>query len=299
LKEPKTGIALSQYVSNLQEKPSVVFSSGMMGWKLGTVKEKIPTISILHGTYEGLAEQAFPKNSLQYWRMKYIYAFFESKSAQNAHVCIANSFFTAKDAEKNYGIKPEVIELPIDTKRFRPGDKQRAREKLCWNSNKRTVLFIGNPIYSKGFPIVEQLARKHPEINFQCVCFPKISSNNSNIHIYCPQPQEKIPMFYQAADVLLFPSQYEGFGFVPLEALSCNCPVVASKVGIFHDFETKGATIVRNSAREFEKALIETLNSNKKINSHSEITKRFSFSTFSEKYQKSVGKAVERAGGNQ
>ena len=34
--------------------------------------------------------------------------------------------------------------------------------------------------------------------------------------------------FYGAADALVFPSLYEGFGWPPLEAMACGCPVVSS-----------------------------------------------------------------------
>jgi glycosyltransferase involved in cell wall biosynthesis len=34
--------------------------------------------------------------------------------------------------------------------------------------------------------------------------------------------------FYSLADALIYPSLYEGFGFPPLEAMKCGCPVVAS-----------------------------------------------------------------------
>ena len=37
--------------------------------------------------------------------------------------------------------------------------------------------------------------------------------------------------FYSLADVFLFPSLYEGFGWPPLEAQACGCPVVASTGG--------------------------------------------------------------------
>lgn len=41
-------------------------------------------------------------------------------------------------------------------------------------------------------------------------------------------PDEKLIMFYNAADVLVFPSLYEGFGLPLLEAMACGTPVVTS-----------------------------------------------------------------------
>jgi glycosyltransferase involved in cell wall biosynthesis len=34
--------------------------------------------------------------------------------------------------------------------------------------------------------------------------------------------------YYSFADVFIFPSLYEGFGFPPLEAMACSCPVIVS-----------------------------------------------------------------------
>jgi len=41
-------------------------------------------------------------------------------------------------------------------------------------------------------------------------------------------PEEDLPELYNLADVFLFPSQYEGFGLPPLEAMACGTPVVTS-----------------------------------------------------------------------
>jgi glycosyltransferase involved in cell wall biosynthesis len=41
-------------------------------------------------------------------------------------------------------------------------------------------------------------------------------------------PDEMLPAIYSAADVLAFPSLYEGFGLPILEAMACGTPVVAS-----------------------------------------------------------------------
>ena len=39
---------------------------------------------------------------------------------------------------------------------------------------------------------------------------------------------EKLSLFYNSADLLFFPSIYEGFGLPPLEAMACGTPVVTS-----------------------------------------------------------------------
>lgn len=44
-------------------------------------------------------------------------------------------------------------------------------------------------------------------------------------------PDEHLVYFYNAADALLFPSYYEGFGLPPLEAMACGTPVIASNGG--------------------------------------------------------------------
>jgi len=37
-----------------------------------------------------------------------------------------------------------------------------------------------------------------------------------------------LPALYRGAELFVFPSLYEGFGFPPLEAMACGCPVVCS-----------------------------------------------------------------------
>ncbi|HEY4184699.1 MAG TPA: glycosyltransferase family 1 protein [Polyangia bacterium] len=44
-------------------------------------------------------------------------------------------------------------------------------------------------------------------------------------------PDRDLPGLYNAADVLLFPSLYEGFGWPPLEAMASGTPVVCSRAG--------------------------------------------------------------------
>lgn len=43
-------------------------------------------------------------------------------------------------------------------------------------------------------------------------------------------PLEDMPLFYNATEVLVYPSFYEGFGLPPIEAMACGTPVIASNV---------------------------------------------------------------------
>ncbi len=43
-------------------------------------------------------------------------------------------------------------------------------------------------------------------------------------------PDEDLASLYSLAQLFVFPSFYEGFGLPPLEAMSCGCPTIVSKM---------------------------------------------------------------------
>ncbi len=43
--------------------------------------------------------------------------------------------------------------------------------------------------------------------------------------------EQDLVAFYGGAELLVLPSLYEGFGFPPLEAMACGCPVIVSSAG--------------------------------------------------------------------
>lgn len=55
------------------------------------------------------------------------------------------------------------------------------------------------------------------------------------VHFLGPVADTELVCLYSYADVLACPSRVEGFGFPPVEALWCGCPVVAADVPIFHE----------------------------------------------------------------
>ena len=49
---------------------------------------------------------------------------------------------------------------------------------------------------------------------------------------------------YQSAAAFVFPSLYEGFGLLPLEAMACGAPVVASNVSALPEVVGDAAVLV-------------------------------------------------------
>lgn len=77
------------------------------------------------------------------------------------------------------------------------------------------------------------------------------------------QPQNRLPLLYNASDVVCVPSRYESFGLVAVEAMACGIPVVASRAGglIFSiDEGVSGLLVAPNDAEGFANAMASILN---------------------------------------
>ena len=70
--------------------------------------------------------------------------------------------------------------------------------------------------------------------------------------------EEDKPSLYRLADVFVFPSEYEGFGLPPLEAMACGTPVVAWDSVVADEVLEDSAYLVE-SARDMAGAIIALL----------------------------------------
>jgi glycosyltransferase involved in cell wall biosynthesis len=75
----------------------------------------------------------------------------------------------------------------------------------------------------------------------------------------------ELPLLYAGAELMLFPSLYEGFGFPPLEAMACGTPVVASAGGSLPEVLGDGARIIPEFDSEAWSAAVSNLLDDRKL----------------------------------
>ena len=72
-----------------------------------------------------------------------------------------------------------------------------------------------------------------------------INKLEKRVFLYHNVSIEELPVFYQMAEMFVYPSTFEGFGIPILEAFSCNCPVVLSNISCFKE-------VAKDAAEYFE-----------------------------------------------
>lgn len=74
-------------------------------------------------------------------------------------------------------------------------------------------------------------------------------------------PHAELPLWYRAADCFVYPSQYEGFGMPPLEALAGGTPVITSNISSLPEAVGNAALLIDpQSPEQIADALVRVLN---------------------------------------
>jgi glycosyltransferase involved in cell wall biosynthesis len=120
---------------------------------------------------------------------------------------------------KNNTVK--IIPNGVDLNTFKPEDQTGCKLKLGFDVDKKQVLFLADiSRYSKDFPLAQSafnlLEQQLKDCEFKVVSGIK---------------HDLVPIYLNAADVLLCTSRYEGSPNTIKEAMACNCPVVSTDVG--------------------------------------------------------------------
>lgn len=125
----------------------------------------------------------------------------------------------SSDMYNSLGIKRAIV-IPngVNLKRFEPMDKETCQKQLGWENGKH-ILFPANPArQEKDFALAEKAVG-----NFSAECLI--------LHAFENVPNEQTPIWYNAADVVLMTSKWEGSPNAIKEAMACDRPIVTTNVG--------------------------------------------------------------------
>jgi glycosyltransferase involved in cell wall biosynthesis len=168
---------------------------------------------------------------------------------RRADALIAISDYTRQTLIRDLGLAAErirVVHLAVDHQRFRPlvvPDAFRARYGL--DEARPYVLYVGSEDPRKNlralvraFAIVRRRVGGVKLLKVGAAHFLRERERlqaliaklgmESDVLFFDDVPDEDLPMFYNAADVFVLPSLYEGFGLPVLEAMACGTPVVCT-----------------------------------------------------------------------
>jgi glycosyltransferase involved in cell wall biosynthesis len=231
---------------NLQMVPRVlpqfdlVFSPGLYGPV--RIPEGVASVMVVHDLTRYLFPQFFAFNTMQKILDRLVYP---SMLRRYDHI-LAVSRATRQDLMTRFKIPGEKITVTYHgaEEGFRPLDPRDAERILgqSYGVKKPFVLFLGTLEPRKNVltllkafgEIMDQIPHDLVLVgqkgwNWEPI-FQEMERPNlkQRVHWIGYIPDQERVYFYNAADLLAYPSWYEGFGMPLLEAMQCGCPVITS-----------------------------------------------------------------------
>ena len=211
-----------------------------------------------------------------------LYTSLVSAAARGSNHIITISETAKIDIEEQLRIPEEQITVTYlaPDERFHPriGEERDEKVREKYDLPEQFVLYLGGFDWRKQvnelmlaytyvgeadgdtFPLV--IAGREP--NYDDALFPDLRAYSRRLKIeeylrwigFVDEADK--PSLYRLADVFVFPSLYEGFGLMALEAMASGTPVVTSNAIVFEEVLEDAAYIV-NNAREMAGAIIALL----------------------------------------
>ncbi|MDY6529231.1 glycosyltransferase family 4 protein [Acinetobacter faecalis] len=243
------------YLLNLlrENKPDVIIGASdmphiIMGAWLAK-KLDIPFVADLYDNFEGFGQAKIPGMTRLFRR-----------AVKEAQLITTTSQPLAELVEFEYGARGVIISMPstIDTKLFKPSDKDNARRILGLSKNKKYIGTAGGLYRDKGIEVVyaawEKIRELEPNVDLILAGpyeedFPPPIGDR--VHYLGSLSHENVATLFQALDVGIISILDTPFGRYcfpqkAYEMLACNLSIVVSDIGeMSHLFATYPDTLFR------------------------------------------------------
>lgn len=200
-------------------------------------------------------------------KLKIIDFFFKSKF-RNADGIFAVGNQAAR-FYKNYN--KNILNLPYSI------SISKSYKRSYFKNNKINFLFVGQLIRRKGADLILKVINNldkniQHKINFTIIGngalknkFKKLSFLKENVKYISFRNKRELSKFYLQNDVLLFPSRFDGWGVVPMEAMSNGMFLVISKYsGVKEILKYKNNFVVKDE-KTLKKAIIKCVSNRRAI----------------------------------
>jgi glycosyltransferase involved in cell wall biosynthesis len=176
--------------------------------------------------------------------------------------------------------KVRVVRLGVDSTFKRIVDMDvLASVRARYRVPERFILVVGTREPRKNLPAPVQAyrrMRKANETKLGLVIVGRIGwnsqtldddlrSNDEQIVLTGFVPHSDLVALYSLAEVFVLPSLYEGFGFPPLEAMACGCPVIVSDRGSLPEVVGDAAILIDPESQDSIVAAIRTVEGNEQL----------------------------------
>jgi len=225
------------------EQIDIHHSNGNAGYFL---VDKIPTVTTVHH---------LPNAEIKYYNLlqnllNYLDIFMSYKLMKYSKKIIAVSNSTYREIKDMYPSSSNnlvIIKEGVDTKLF--NFKEKPNLKLINRKESKNIIFFpgGARGRRKGSEILfKSLSSLKNEFDFICVVsgksrelgwskkfntLIKLNALEKNVLLIGEIDYQELPKFYSIADIVVYPSFFEGFGIPVLEALASKRPIIATKTG--------------------------------------------------------------------
>lgn len=217
-------------------------------------------------TVHDLIPLVFPKEYIGYFTYaKRFHLKQQELAVRRADMVITISHTSKRDVIKYYGIKHKkiiVIHEGVDTI-FHPMKDLSALERLRshYKINKPFILYVGGTDYRKNFERMLTAFSHYKRKSKNKIILVVVGQKNiketrklkkktlklgieNEVFWTGFVSNEDLVLFYNTAELLLFPTLYEGFGLPVLEAMACGTPVIASNIPSLSEVAGNAAILI-------------------------------------------------------